>query len=87
MIVSFPDLCCLSYFVNARNHFFPEFCHVAYQIKGNQEYNYMLAIYIYIYCLMVYLIHTLTPRMVSKDQIFFFSESSHVAYLINGNEA
>ena len=35
----------------------------------------------------VCLIHTLTPGVGCKDQIFFLPNSSHVAYLINGNEA
>ena len=56
---------------------FPEYGHVAYQIKGNEAYNSMLA-NISLKC-------TLDPRVGSKD-IFSFYESSHVAYQINGDE-
>ena len=59
---------------------FSEYGHVAYQIKGNEAYNNMLA--------NILPFHTpLTPGLGSKGQFLFFSESSHVAYQIKGNEA
>ena len=58
---------------------FPEYGHVAYQIKEKEAYNSMLNILS---------LHTpLTPGVGSKGQFFFFSESSHVACQINENEA
>ena len=53
---------------------------VAYQIKGNEVYNNMLANILTLH-------KSLTPVVGSKGQLFCFSESSHILYQINGNDA
>ena len=64
---------------NAKIQLFSEYGPVAYQIKGNEAYNNMIA--------NILPLHTpLTPGVGSKGQIFI-SESSHVAHKSNGNEA
>ena len=52
--------------------------HEAYQVKGNEAYNNMLA----------NIFPLLWPLGVGSKVFFFsFYESSHIAYQINGNEA
>ena len=57
---------------------FSEYCHIVYQIKGNEVYNNMLANVIPSHS-------PSTPGVESKGQSMFFSESSLVAYEIKEN--
>ena len=55
-----------------------EYCHVAYQFKGNEAYNYMLANISPLYT------HTIDPWGGVKRSFFFFSESRHVHIKLRG---
>ena len=58
---------------------FSEQCHVAYQIKGNQECSNIVANILYAHPL-----HTLGMGSISQKSIF--SEHGHVAYQFKGNQ-
>ena len=58
---------------------FPEYGHVAYQIKWNEMYNSIQAN-------ISPLCAPSTPGVGSKDQNIFFSENGHVAYQIKEND-
>ena len=64
LIVSIPDLCNLTYFTYIKSTF-SEYGHVAYQIKGNEACNNMLA-----NSLVLHL--PLTPGMGQRVNFFSF---------------